>query len=132
MKGRYLFTIITFAICGLMFTPDAVLAGVTCGTSSGSGYCDYTGTVAQVYSNANGTILLYFDAPFDPSVPASVGLAGVSFANAAIYMMSSNPQFAQMLYATLLAAQAEGKVVTVQMSAVYNGYLEMDRVWLSQ
>jgi hypothetical protein len=94
-------------------------------------YCEYTGQVTQAYINADNLILLYFDTPVDPSALASVG-ASASYYNAASYVMTANPDFGKSLYASLLTAQARGATVTVQMSSVAQGYLQMDRVWVSQ
>ena len=102
-----------------------------CYLYNGSAYCDYTGLVASAYVNSADAILLYFDTPVDPNTLASVGISGVSMYNAAIYYTSANQNFGNRLYATLLSAQASGATVHVQMWGVVDGYLQMDRIWVS-
>jgi hypothetical protein len=102
-----------------------------CYQYSGGWYCEYTGHVSQAYVNSNNWVLLYFDTPLNPSVPASVGATGVSVYNAALYVMSNNRDFGKALYASLLSAQSRGTTVTVQMYGVNDGYLQMDRIWVS-
>lgn len=103
-----------------------------CYPNNGNWYCDYSGTVASAYVNSSNWILLYFDTPIDPSILSSAGISGVSVYSAALYVMSDNPDFGKALYATLLTAQARGATINVQMSSAADGYLVMDRVWVSQ
>ena len=51
---------------------------------------------------------------------------------AAIYNMQTNPDFGKSLFAAMLAAQARGAMVSVQMMSVSNGYLVMDRIWVKE
>jgi len=101
----------------------------TCHTHSSGPYCQYTGQVEKVYVNTGGHILLYFDVLMDSSVPSNVGL-NVSNYFAAIYPLNDFPEFGNLLYSTMLAAQATGRNVTVQMRKTLHGYLEIDRIWL--
>src|SRR5262249_32356713 len=77
-------------------------------------------------------VILYFDTSFNTSIATSVGLTGVSINNAAMYNMQSNPDFGKSLFAALLAAQARGATISVQMSSVLDGYLVMDRIWVNE
>jgi hypothetical protein len=84
--------------------------------------------VSQAYINSANQIILYFDTSMSPTAPSSVGIAGVSVYDAAIYNMSENVEFGKALYATLLSAQARGATVSVQMWGTYAGYMKMDRI----
>ena len=102
-----------------------------CALSNGSPYCQYTGVVAGAYVNASNEVILYFDTPVAPTSLSAVGISGVSIYTAAIYEGAANPDFVKELYASLLWALARGSTVSVQMSSVSQGYLQMDRVWVS-
>jgi hypothetical protein len=97
-----------------------------------SGYCQYDGKVTRAYMNAYNQVILYFDSTFNTSIASAVGLNGVNINNAAMYNMQSNPDFGKSLFAALLAAQARGATVSVQMSSVSEGYLVMDRIWVNE
>jgi hypothetical protein len=103
-----------------------------CYPNNGSWYCQYAGPVSAAYLNASGLILLYFDTPLDPSNLSSAGVTGVSQYGGAAYVMSTNPDYAKTLYASLLAAQARGVSVTVQMQGVVQGYLQLINIWVPQ
>jgi hypothetical protein len=103
-----------------------------CGMAGTQGYCQYQGKVSQAYVNAYQEILLYFDTPVPASEVAVAGFSGVSNYGAARFHMGSNPEFGRMLYASLLAAQARGATVTVQMYSSGGGYLQIDRIWVSE
>jgi hypothetical protein len=123
-------------VLGLFFaslpiqSPVVQAAAPVCYPYNGTGYCQYSGRVVKAYVNAYDQILLYFDTPVDLNQAASVGLTGATVSTAAIYNMSANRDFGKMLYATLVAAQARGANVEVQMHSVSGGYLVMDRVWI--
>lgn len=108
----------------------ASAAAPTCQTYNGLGYCQYTGKVYQAYINSGGAILLYFDTPMAADAPSSVGISGVSVYGAAIFNMSDNPDYGKALYASLLAAQARGSQVSVQLWGTHAGYMKMDRIWV--
>lgn len=103
-----------------------------CAPYQGSGYCQYTGRVVQAYINSGNQIILYFDTPMNLADPASVGISGVTVGNAASYNMSANVEFGKALYASLLAAQARGATIIVQMWGVSGGYLQIDRIWVNE
>jgi hypothetical protein len=111
---------------------DVQAAAPQCYTWSGGGYCQYNGKVAQAYINAYQEIFLYFDTPVDPAQAASVGLTGVTVNHIARCHMTSNPDFGKALFAALLAAQARGATISVQMHSVSGGYLMMDRIWVME
>ncbi len=112
--------------------PFAEAGTHTCAVSSAGPYCQFTGKVARAYVNESNTILLYFDTPLDLNQPADVGIEGVTIAGAAAYPQTDNPEFGKMLYASMLAAQARGATIVVQMRGRYGGYLRMDRIWVYQ
>jgi hypothetical protein len=97
-----------------------------------AGYCQYDGRVVRAYINAYNQVILYFDAPVNPANAAAVGLTGVTVDNAAIYNTTANPEFARGLFASMLAAQARGATVTVQMFSVSSGYLVIDKIWVNE
>jgi hypothetical protein len=103
-------------------------AAPTCHTYSGSGYCQYTGVVQQAYVNSAGLIIIFFDTPFDLSAPASVGIPGVSVSNACAFVIAESPDYAKMLYASALTAQARGTTVSMQLWGTTQGYLRCDRI----
>jgi hypothetical protein len=110
----------------------ASAAAPYCGMSGSQGYCQYNGKVSQAYVNAYQEVLLYFDAPVPASEVAAAGISGVSIYGAARFHMASNPDFGKMLYASLLAAQARGASITVQMHTSGGGYLQIDRIWVNE
>jgi hypothetical protein len=103
-----------------------------CYPYSGSWYCQYTGRVQRAYVNSNKEVILYFENAISPSAPANVGASGVTVYAGAMYPGNEDPDFAKMLYASLLAAQARGVAVSIQMHAVHAGYLKMDRIWVEE
>jgi hypothetical protein len=46
--------------------------------------------------------------------------------------MSDNPDYAKAMYATLLAAQARGATIEIQMWGALAGYMKLDRVWINE
>jgi hypothetical protein len=109
----------------------AMAGTLNCGVIGSQPYCQYHGRVSRAYVNAYDQILLYFDADFGTAVPGQAGLSVTSGA-AAMVSMTVKPEFARMFYASILAAQGQGKTITVQMYAVANGYLQVDRVWVNE
>jgi hypothetical protein len=124
--------ILAIAVVGSFSAPSAIAAAPYCGMAGTQGYCQYQGKVSQAYVNAYQEILLYFDAPVPASEVAVAGFTGVSNFGAARFHMAGNPDFGKMLYASLLAAQARGATVTVQMYSSGGGYLQIDRIWVSE
>jgi len=120
------------ALAAALASAPAAASAPTCQPYNGQGYCQYTGHASQVYVNSNGEIILYFDTPMAGSAPSSVGIAGVTVFGATLFRTSQNPDYAKMLYASLLAAQARGATITVQMWGVENGYMKLDRIWVNE
>ena len=118
------------AICSLLCSP-AMAAAPACHTHTSGPYCSYTGTVKKAYVNTSTSILLYFDTPMDLALPAGVGITGITKSTAAIIRISEYPDFAKAAYATMLAAQARGATISVQMRNSYGGYLKIDRIWIN-
>lgn len=125
----FVMVLFLFSMC-LAASPNAVAGAPTCQFSGASPYCQYSGKVTRVYINEWNTILLYFDTAMDLNQPTSVGYEGVTSANAAAYPLSDNPDFGKLLYASLLAAQARGATISVQMRNRHGGYLRIDRIWV--
>lgn len=115
-------------ISSILLSNFIMAATPTCHSGSG-GYCRYTGKVERIYVNSGNLILLYFDSRVPLDVPASIGFNATQNA-AASFNIDANPEFAKLLYSTALAAQASGRVVTIQMNGVQSGYLKIDRIWL--
>ena len=131
MKKVTNFLSVLFVVAAVLAVPDESLADAPfCSTSSGTGYCEYSGTVKQAYVNRYNSILFYFDTPLDLSEPAAVGISDVTKSTAAIVLIDDNPKFADYFYSSVLAAQASGRVVRVQMRGVSSGYLKIDRIWV--
>ena len=130
--GRALLASLAIAALSILVAGNAFASPPACYTYSGQGYCQYTGKVYKVYVNSSSQILLYFDAPMSPTAPTSVGITGVSNYGAGIYNIADNPDYAKMLYASLLSAQARGAVVEVQLWGVSAGYMKLDRVWVNE
>ena len=118
-----------FALCA---ASSALAAPPQCYTYYGSGYCQYTGRVSRVYVNSSNQIILYFDAAMSPTAPSSVGISGVSVFDSGIYNITDNPDYAKMLYASLLAAQARGAIVDIQLWGTSVGYMKLDRIWVNE
>jgi hypothetical protein len=114
--------------CGL----NASAGAPNCYVYGSGGYCECYGKVAQAYIDAGDQIMLYFDAPVDPAQAASVGLSGVTVTVAAVYNMAANKDFGKALFAAMLAAQARGAQVRIQMHSVQSGYLAFDRIWVQE
>lgn len=102
-----------------------------CHDNNGSPYCQYIGFVKQIYINAGGTILIYFDTPLNISDATSVGY-NVSNNNATAYLVSDNPDFAKLFYSTALTAQVSKRKISMLMHGVHSGYLKFDRIWLAE
>ena len=112
--------------------PPARAGAPHCHPYNSTGYCQYDGRVARAYINAYNEVILYFDTTFDPATAGAVGLGGVTINNAAKFNMASKPDFGKALFAALLAAQARGATISVQMSSTLDGYLVMDRIWVDE
>jgi hypothetical protein len=123
---------IAAALVSMLGSSAANAGAPQCYPYGSSGYCQYQGKVAQAYINAYSEILLYFDTAANPADVAAVGLTGVTNYHAARYHTVANPDFGKALYASLLAAQARGALVTVQMHSTGGGYLQIDRIWVSE
>lgn len=123
---------LTVALTMLLCSNTASAAAPVCYPYGSTGYCQYQGKVAQAYINAYSEILLYFDTPANPADVTGVGLTGVTNFHAARYHTVANPDFGKALYASLLSAQARGALVTVQMHSTGGGYLQIDRIWVSE
>lgn len=122
-------TVALFA--GIQYSP-AMAAAPACYPYNGSGYCQYNGLVREAYINAYNEIILYFDTPLNLASAAAAGVAGVTVDSAAKYNMQGNPDFGKALFAAMLAAQARGATVSVQMHSVSGGYLVIDRIWVKE
>ena len=115
----------------LLPTKLAFASEPTCQLYQGANpYCQYTGLIQRAYVNESGVILLYFDTALDLSSPSAVGITGVTQAAAAAYHYDDNPEYAKLLYASILSAQARGVLVVIQMRRAYSGYLVIDRIWI--
>ena len=114
----------------LLAIRPALAGQPTCQQNQGSPYCQYIGAVEQAYINEDGVILLYFDTALDLTSPSSVGITGVTRDAAAAYKFDDDPEYAKLLYASILSAQARGVNVAIQMRRVYSGYLVIDRIWV--
>ncbi len=114
-----------------VFSLKAISSTPTCHEHSGGNYCKYTGLVEKVYVNSGNLILMYFENPIDSSIPSSFGLDTV-YHGAGAVSINDNNEFAQYFYSTVLAAQASGRKVTIQMRGTRSGYLKIDRVWLAK
>lgn len=130
MKIRHIAA--SLAVIACLASMPAMAAQPNCYSYNGTGYCEYTGKVYQVYVNSNGEIILYFDTPMTAGQPAAVGISGVTVLGAALFRLSDSPDYAKMLYASLLAAQARGSNVQVQLWGVVGGYMKIDRIWVHQ
>ena len=100
-------------------------------SSSGEAYCSYTGKVRQIYINAGGAILFYFDTSYDKAIAEAIGFTPTNTSSAA-FLVSDSPDFAKMFYSTALAAQASKRDVTIQMRGIVSGRLRFDRIWLAE
>lgn len=124
--------VIAVVVAFSLLAAEPILAGEpTCQLYQGANpYCQYTGLVQRAYVNESGVILLYFDTALDLSSPSDVGITGVTQAAAAAYHYDDNPEYAKLLYASILSAQARGVPVIIQMRRAYSGYLVIDRIWV--
>ena len=120
---------IALAIFG--FSSDSMSSQPTCREHSGGNFCQYSGTVREIYVNSGNLILLYFDNGIDVSIPQSYGINATNGGAAAVHI-SDNSEFAHLFYSTALAAQASGRSVTIQMRGTRSGYLRADRIWLRE
>lgn len=107
-------------------------AAPTCQTHLSGSYCRYIGQVAQEYINADGHVILCFDTTMSSSLPASVGISGVTVLDTASFNLNTNIEFGKALYASMLSAQAREVTVVVHMKDVVGGYLQIDRIWVRQ
>lgn len=124
--------LLALVLIGVLSSSSASAGAPVCYPYGSSGYCQYQGKVAQAYINAYSEILLYFDTAANPADVSAVGLTGVSNYHAARFHTVANPDFGKALYASLLSAQARGAIVTVQMHSTGGGYMQIDRIWVSE
>ncbi len=123
---RYILFFIVFILSTV-----SIAGTPTCYEHSGGNYCKYSGTVSRIYVNAGNVILVYFDSPVDVSVPQSFGFS-VTTGSATALSITDSPDFAKMFYSTALAAQASKREISIQMRGTQNGYMKVDRIWLSE
>lgn len=121
-----------FALLSLTWACSIAYASAPTCNSTPSPYCAYTGTVKKVYVNNANSILFYFDTNLDLTLPSSVGISGVTKANAGIVSMNDNVEFAKAIFAVMLTAQARGVPVTIQLRGAQSGYLKIDRIWMEE
>ena len=127
---RGLLLTLTFLVA-LLGAPVANAASPTCHETSGASYCKYTGKVKSLYINDKNLILVFFDEPLDVAQANAVGIP-INVGDAASYPAAENVQFAEMLYSTLLAAQASKREVLMQMRGVAGTRAKIDRIWLKE
>ena len=99
--------------------------------SSSGGYCQYEGTIERIYVNDKGHILVYFDTEFDAGAWEVAGF-DAKHTSAGIVNYKEKPEFGKMFYSTALSAQAQNKRVQLQMRKTLNGYMIIDRIWLTK
>ena len=116
---------------GALIPSLGVAAEPYCSEHSSGPYCSYVGKVKKLYINDQGLILMYFDTSLNVSKARSLGM-NISKSTAAAYRMSDNPEFAKMLYSTLLTAQSSGRQVEMQMREKSSSYLIIDRIWIAE
>jgi len=122
---------ILLALAILLMSYGVSAEAPTCFEYSPENYCRYTGKVEKVYVNDTNLILVYFDTPFSQGTPQDFGFNTIQYGAAAL-AINDNPTFAQYFYAAILAAQASGRDVTIQMRGVTAGYMKIDRIWLDK
>jgi len=110
---------------------EVMAAKPTCHASS-NGYCNYKGSVKQIYINSGNNILIYFDTPFDPSEASVAGFSVTRGEAAILKITDQNRDFANLFYSTALAAQASKREITILMKGTESGYLKADRIWLAE
>ena len=129
---------VALALLALLLPTSSVFAAsFTCSENVNGSYCVYTGPVKMVYVNDSDLVLLYWDDSITQyQVQSQTNLVGLSQGmsnwqggGASLY---EEPEFANLLYATLLTAYVGELEVTVQMRSHIGGYLEVDRIWMSQ
>jgi hypothetical protein len=120
------------AVMGSLASGTASAGAPACYPYNGTGYCQYNGKATRIYINSGGEILLYFDTVMPAGAPSSAGISGVSNFSATIFPMAQSPDYAKAMYATLLAAQARGATIEVQMWGTHGGYMKLDRVWINE
>ena len=118
--------VVLFGVASMAFS-----AAPECRTLAEGNYCVYEGKVRSLYVRANGLILIYFDAAFDPAIATNVGF-NVSTGNATAFLIADAPDFGKLLYSTALAAQSTGRNIKLQMRGTVSGYLKIDRIWLDE
>jgi len=129
MKLGLIAAVVVSTVVALLPQTAAIASAPACYTYGGSGYCEYTGSVAKAYINSNGELLIYFDTPVDPASVSGVGITGVTNFTACAFPVTQNPDYAKMLFAAALSAQARQTSVTLQLWGTYAGYLKCDRIW---
>ena len=119
----------------LLTAGSASAASFHCGETANGPYCTYSGPVKMVYVNNSDLVLLHWDSSITSTLvqseTAAVGLdLGLTQYLGAAASLASEPEFANLLYATLLTAFVSDEEVTVQMRTNLSGYLEIDRIWM--
>ena len=133
--------LVVFGVLGSLFcfllANEATAAEFSCQTPASGAYCQYIGPVRLVYNNADGLILMYYEAPVDIAQASSVGLpCGFGSAGAAAAMHDTiwdvEGFFNKSLLAALMLTKALKSDIWVQLRCA-NGttpYLQIDRFWL--
>lgn len=115
---------------------SALAATFDCREHTTGPYCVYIGPVDKLYVNAGELILLYWDESITTThvrnEAESVGIdtQSVLWYQAGGALLTRDPNFGNLLYATLLTAKAGGLDIHVQLRPHVGGYLEIDRVWI--
>lgn len=126
---KYLMMSISFIT--LMLISSSVYANQPQCHSSSGGYCSYEGKVKRVYVRSDNLMLMYFENSI-PVENATVAGLSINSGVAGAYKINENPDFAKMLYSTLLAAVSQDRIVSIQLRGTQAGYLKIDRIWFGE
>lgn len=105
---------LTLLLVACLLPLSLLAATPTCHNHSGGSYCKYFGPVSKIYVNESNLILIYFDSAISVSDANAYGMS-INKGVAAAYSIQDNPDFANYLYSTVLAAQASGRSISIQM-----------------
>jgi hypothetical protein len=129
---RFLISMLTGALLVLGSLP--ALAGFSCGV--GGNICIYSGTVKQVYMrSSDDLILICFDQDYGTEPMASL-FPTVTKGNAAGFVLTEDPDFAEILHSSALSALVAGKNVILHLAGTVGSgsqvWLKVWKIWVNQ
>ena len=121
--------IILILMSGILLSKDKSEALCKASESS-TPYCKYTGKIEKVYLNSEGLALIYLGADFSKSGAKQFGYEVSSSKIMAIDVTEN--ELNRLIYQSIVSAMAEDYSVEFHARGTLNGYIKLDRVWITK